>query len=549
MRRGIVIRASLPCYALRLADGREDAGPKEGGVPIHQHEGTGTQMLRLSAYLLAGVSALGLVGYAVAQTAPGAPLPQAGNDYFTAAHAALETALERSPIEGRARNVILFVGDGMSVATVTAARILEGQLRGVDGESNNLTIDTFPWVALSKTYSANGQVSDSAPTATAMVSGIKTNNGVLGVNANVAQGDCPAEAGNQVTTIFEMAEAAGWATGVVSTARITHATPAAAYAHTANRDWEATAPEGCRDIADQLVNWGVGDGFEVALGGGRSYFRPNNVADLEDTNAMGTRTDGRDLTAEWTALSNNHQFVWNLDQLNAVDLTSGVHLLGLFERSHMEYEADRARDAGGEPTIAEMTAAAINVLSQNEEGFVLMVEGGRIDHAHHAGNAARALADTIAFDEAIRTALEMTNREDTLIIITADHSHSMTINGYPDRGNPILGLVRENGNLVMAADGLPYTTLGYANGPGAVFPALAQGATAPEPAGIRADLTNVDTAAVGFLQQATVPLSSETHAGDDVAIYAWGPWAHLFSGTVEQNYIYHVMSHATGLGQ
>jgi alkaline phosphatase len=124
----------------------------------------------------------------------------------------------------------------------------------------------------------------------------------------------------------------------------------------------------------------------------------------------------------------------------------------------------------------------------------------------------------------------------------------MTINGYPDRGNPILGLVREGGELTLAGDGLPYTTLGYANGPGAVFPALAQGAAAPEPTGIRPDLTNVDTAAIGYLQQAVVPLSSETHTGDDVAIYAWGPWAHLFSGTVEQNYIYHVLAHATGLG-
>ncbi|MGV8841624.1 MAG: alkaline phosphatase, partial [Bauldia sp.] len=453
------------------------------------------------------------------------------------------------PIEGRARNVIIFVGDGMSIPTVTAARILEGQMRGVDGESNNLAIDGFPFVALSKTYSHNGQVSDSAPTATAMVTGVKTNQGVIGLNGSVTYQDCAAAAGNEVTTIFEMAEAAGLATGVVSTARITHATPAATYAHTADRNWESTAPEGCTDIASQLVGWQAGDGFEIALGGGRSYFLPSTMADPEDAGRTGNRPDGRDLTAEWTAIDNNHAFVWNLDQLNALDLSTGVKVLGLFEGSHMEYDYDRASDAGGEPSIAEMTAAAITRLAQSEEGYVLMVEGGRIDHAHHEGNAFLALHDAVALDQAIATALEMTSREDTLIVVTADHGHTLTINGYADRGNPIFGLVRENGELALAGDGLPYTTLQYANGPGALFPALATGQTAAEAAGTRPDLTHVDTAAADFLQPALVPMSSESHTGEDVAIYAWGPWAHLMSGVVEQNYIYSVMSYATGLGR
>jgi alkaline phosphatase len=506
-------------------------------------------MLKISAAFLASASVLGLVAVAVAQTPAMAPLPQADNAYYVAAEATLAAALARQPIEGRARNVIIFVGDGMSVPTVTAARILEGQMRGVDGESNNLAIDTFPFVALAKTYSHNGQVSDSAPTATAMVAGVKTNQGVIGLNGSVAYQDCAAQAGNEVMSIFEMAEAAGLATGVVSTARITHATPAATYAHTADRNWENNAPEGCTDIASQLIGWQAGDGFEVMLGGGRSNFLPSTMADPEDANRTGSRQDGRDLTAEWTAMGNNNAFVWNLEQMNALDLSTGVKVLGLFEASHMEYDANRGNDAGGEPSIAEMTAAAITRLSQSEEGFVLMIEGGRIDHAHHEGNAFLALHDAIAFDQAIATALEMTSREDTLIIVTADHSHSMTINGYPDRGNPILGLVREGGEIALAGDGLPYTTLQYANGPGALFPALATGQTAPEAAGVRADLTNVDTAAATFLQPALIPMSSETHTGDDVAVYAIGPWAHLMSGTVEQNYIYSVMSYATGLGR
>ena len=273
---------------------------------------------------------------------------------------------------------------------------------------------------------------------------------MIGVNPTVKEGDCEAGLANHVTSIFEMAEAAGHATGVVTTARITHATPAATYAHTAFRDWESdkelsdeAKAAGCKDIADQLVNWPAGDGFEIVLGGGRAYFLPAEAKDPEDTEKTGRRTDARDLTAEWTGKSNNNVYVFDKKGLDAVDIKSGARILGLFEMSHMEYEADRAKDAAGEPSLAELTAVAIDRLSQDEDGFVLMVEGGRIDHAHHAGNAARAFEDTLALHEAIKVALEKTKREDTLIVVTADHGHTMTINGYPKRGNPILDKVRQ----------------------------------------------------------------------------------------------------------
>ena len=510
-------------------------------------------MQRLTMMLFAGAS-LAALSPAMAQD----KLPQAADSYFTAAKADLARHLAIQPITGKAKNVIIMVGDGMSISTVTAARILEGQKRGVDGESNNLAVDTFPYSALSKTYSHDGQVSNSAPTATAMTTGVKTRNDVIGVNQTVAVGDCKAALAGQVTTIFELAEQAGKATGVVSTARITHATPAGAYAHTPVRDWESSKelPEeakaaGCKDIADQLVNWPAGDGFEVALGGGRAYFLPAEAKDPEDTEKTGRRTDARDLTAEWTAKSNNNVYVFDKKGFDAVDVKSGARILGLFEMSHMEYEADRAKDAAGEPSLAEMTAKALDRLAQDEDGYVLMIEGGRIDHAHHAGNAARALEDTLAFDLAIKTVLEKTAREDTIVVVTADHSHTMTINGYPKRGNPIFDkVVNVDGELELAGDGKPYTTLSYANGPGAYFPPLGkdEDKTKAQPAGVRPDLTDVDTLGIDYLQPATVPMGSETHAGDDVAIYAWGPFAHLFQGTVEENYIYHVLSHASGLG-
>jgi alkaline phosphatase len=511
-------------------------------------------MQRLSTLFLAGASLVAL-SPAFAQD----KLPQAGDSYFTAAQAELARRLAIQPITGKAKNIILMVGDGMSIATVTAARILDGQKRGIDGESNNLALDTFPYTALSKTYSHDGQVSDSAPTATAMTTGVKTRNDVIGVNQTVPVGDCKAALAGEVTSIFELAEAQGKATGVISTARITHATPAAAYANTPVRDWESdkelpdeAKAAGCKDIADQLVNWPAGDGFEVALGGGRAYFLPAETADPEDKEKTGRRKDKRDLTAEWTARSNNNVFVFDTAGFDKVDIASGEKILGLFDMSHMEYEADRVKDAAGEPSLAEMTAKALDRLAQDEDGFVLMIEGGRIDHGHHAGNAFRALEDALAFDAALKVVLEKTKREDTLIVVTADHSHTMTINGYPKRGNPIFGkVVNVDGELELAGDGKPYTTIGYANGPGSYFPPLGkdEAKDKAQPAGIRPDLTDVDTTGIDYLQPSAVPMASETHAGDDVAIYAWGPFAHLFEGTVEQNYIYHVLSYASGLGQ
>jgi alkaline phosphatase len=221
-----------------------------------------------------------------------------------------------------------------------------------------------------------------------------------------------------------------------------------------------------------------------------------------------------------------------------------ARVLGLFAASHMSYESARPRGADGEPSLADMTAAAIRRLSREPNGYVLLVEGGRIDHAHHDGRAADALSETVAYDEAIRTALEMTSREDTLIIATADHSHTLTMAGYAQRGNPILGLSADASGLARARDGRPYTTLGYANGPGAVFPAAPPNG---EPQAVtRPDLSDADTQAFAFRQQALVPMTGESHGGEDVAIYAWGPGDAAVAGTMEQNAVFHVMARALG---
>jgi alkaline phosphatase len=346
---------------------------------------------------------------------------------------------------------------------------------------------------------------------------------------------------NKVKTILEQAEQKGLSTGIITTARITHATPAACYAHTSERDWESDADMprgvGLSDIAKQLVYFGYGNGLEVALGGGREKFLPNSFRDPEDVDNNGGRKDHLDLTKEWLRKYPKSAYVTNKADFDAVNPEKIDHLLGLFERSFMKYEHDRLNDKAGEPSLTEMTDKAIAILSKNKKGYFLMVEAGRIDLAHHDGNAFRALTDTVELSNAVRKALEKTSNKDTLIVVTADHSHTFTIAGYPERGNPILGLVKEPGKAGHAKDssGLPYTTLGYANGPG--FRGT------PE----RPDLTDVNTADHDFLQEAVSPLSRETHAAEDVAIFATGPKAYLFHGVQEQSYIYQVMAKALNI--
>lgn len=477
-------------------------------------------------------------------------------------------ALRELAGSGVAKNVILFIGDGMGISTVTAARILEGQLRGETGEENELYFESFPNVALSKTFNVNRQVPDSAGTMSAMTTGIKTDAGVISVNQNVARGNCATQTGNQVMTFLERAEMRGLSTGVVTTARLTHATPAANYAHSIERYFESDAdrprlsnPGDCTDIARQLLEFSsnvVGsNGIEVALGGGRRGFLPRDGVDPE-YRQPGARVDNRNLTLEWRNRYNNSAYVWNQEQFNAVDPATTDHLLGLFEPSHMQYSSDRDDDEAGEPSLSEMTAKAIAILSRNEKGYYLNVEAGRIDHAHHDTNPRRALLDTIALSDAVRTAVEMVDLSETLIIVTADHSHTLTIAGNPVRGNPILGKVvglQAGGEPAteyrLAEDGMPYTTLGYSNGPGFHFLPDATTSDAVEDeaitAGTRVDLTDVNTEHTGFFSEALVPLEEETHSGEDVAIYAIGAGSDLVRGVMEQNVIFHVMMEASQL--
>jgi alkaline phosphatase len=478
-------------------------------------------------------------GAAIAQ--PAAPLAESveGVRQVLMARAAM------TPSTATARNVILFIGDGMGVSTVTAARIFDGQSRGGAGEENALSFEALPHVALVKTYNSNQQVPDSAGTSTALHSGIKTRAGVIGVGPQARRGDCAGALANAVPTIGELAERNGKATGIVTTSRITHATPAAVYAHSAERDWESdrfmsddSRAQGCRDIAYQLAHFSVGDGLDVVFGGGRQEFY--------GAARGGQRRDPKaDLIAAWLERAPTRRYISTHAEL--ASLRANEQVLGLFAPSHLAYVAERPA-ASEQPTLTELTMAAIELLSRHPGGYFLMVEGGRIDHGHHDGKAGYALLETQEFSRAVQAALSRVDLADTLVLVTADHSHTLTIGGYPTRGNPVLGLVVENDAAgepreepARAADGRPYATLGYQNGPGAL------------PAGRRRPAPEVG---VHSLQQATVPMLdadisgeqsySETHGGEDVAAYAAGPWSHLVGGVMEQHALFYVITHAFG---
>lgn len=464
----------------------------------------------------------------------------------------------------KAKNIILFVGDGMSLTTVAAARIYEGQLRKQTGEENQLSFEKFPYTAFSKTYNTDSQTPDSAGTMTAMITGAKTRMGFLSVNQIPNRGDCATSLKNPLISAITLAELAGLDTGVVTTTRITHATPAATYAHTSERNWESDADmpasaiaQGCKDIAQQLVDYSVGDGLDVVLGGGLNKFLPEGK-NPEFPSTTGARKDGRNLIAEWKKKQPNATFVLSGSQLSAVNIKNTQKLYGLFNGDHMSYEHDRIADKEDEPSLAEMTKSAITLLQKNDKGFFLVVEGGRIDHAHHSGNAFRALTDTVAFSDAIAMANTLTSDADTLILVTADHSHTMSFVGYPQRGNPILGKVIGKATedaapgLVKDLLGKPFTTLVYANGPGYTGESSLQPAGTKnfphnpggyfEPATGRPDLTDVDTEHPNFMQEAMVPGNSETHGGDDVGIWARGPGSQAVRGNLEQNTIFHLLT-------
>jgi len=443
-----------------------------------------------------------------------------------------------------AKNVILFLGDGMGMSTVTAARIFDGQSRGGSGEENVLPFEEFPNTAFIKTYNTNQQVPDSAGTATAIHTGVKTRAGMINVGPDARRRDCDAARTERLTPMGELVRIKGKALGIVTTTRITHATPATVYASSPERDYESDEfmePEveaaGCVDIARQLLKFATDYDLHIALGGGLREFRGT---------ALGGKRRDRyaDLITDWADASNDHVFVDKAVALGSLDPSKQV--IGLFSSSHLDYIANR-EPGTTQPTLPQMTAAAIDHLEAQDQGYYLLVEGGRIDHGHHDGYPGWAMLEAQAFAQSVQVALDKVNLDDTMIIVTADHSHVMTIAGYPTRGNPILGHVVPNDvngepkdGPKLAADGQPYTTLGYVNGPFAVGDG-----PRPEPeTGINAKAQALYRLDWDDLDGSVYP--SESHGGEDVPLYAIGNGSGCFYGTMEQNRIFNVIEAAFG---
>ncbi|XP_017759952.1 PREDICTED: alkaline phosphatase-like [Eufriesea mexicana] len=456
----------------------------------------------------------------------------------------LEEALSYKWNTNRAKNVIVFVGDGMSPDTITASRIYQA------GETGHLAWENFPHIGILKTYNTNKQVPDSASTATAMFSGVKTNYEVVGVDANVPLGNCTASLNTRhhVDSIVSWAQAAGKDTGFVTTTRVTHATPAPLYAHSADRRWECETKmpgtaEQCKDIARQLVEDMPGKNIKVIMGGGRQMLKSNATGtefDPIDTWA-GQRKDGKDLIEEWKRDKRSRKLsfdvVQNNEELSRVNVDKVDYLLGIFANGHISMDWKREKGPKGQPSLEEMTVTALKILQKSKNGYLLVVEGGLIDYAHHRGHAAQALLETVRFSDAVNATLTMINTQDTLVIVTSDHTHSMSFNGYSDRGSSILGIAQKSKH-----DGIPYTTLTYSTGGPNNVAYTIEGNFST-----RLDPSKENTTAFTYSQQAVIISDEAYHGGGDVAVYAIGPFAHLFHRVHEQSYVARVIAYAANM--
>ena len=395
------------------------------------------------------------------------------------------------PAKPAPRSAVLFIGDGMGPAYVTVTRLARG------GSAGRLAIDTLPYTALARTYSADGPVTDSAAAATAMSCGRKTVNGVLGEDATAIYGK---RDGARLEALGIWSRKHGIRVGIVTTARVTHATPAAFYACENNRDAE-------RAIARQAIASPV----DLLLGGGVRFFLPRSPA-REENGWMPSDTEDLEASARargWTIVDSGEA----LERLPP----GRSRILGLFAADHMPYETPGA--ARSAPTLVRMTRFAIGRLKAIGDPFFLMVEGGRIDHAGHANWARTLIDETAAFDDAIGAALAMLDPKTTLVLVTADHeTGGLAINGYPGEAEGILGAAASD------EGGAPYPVLTFATGPGTKGeekePAP-HGAEDPRPSGIA--------------------LQSAAHTGVDVALYGWGSGAEAVRGTLDNTAIYSIL--------
>lgn len=414
------------------------------------------------------------------------------------------------PVEAqkRPKNIILFITDGLGPAGYTMTR---DYARDVLGRPY-LTVDPY-LVGSSRTRSTSNRVTDSAAGATAYSAGQKTYNGAIGVDVNK----------KPIPTILEAAEARGMATGIVSTSRVTHATPASFTAHVPDRDMEA-------EIALQQSQLGV----DVIFGGGKSFYLPKEQG--------GKRTDGKNLIEVMRA--SGTQIVEKTADLNG-NLKAPV--LGLFAPDHMSYDIDR--DSTAQPSLVQMTRKAIDLLKGDKDGFFLMVEASEIDFAGHGNDAAALVNDVLAFDKAIAAAIEFARKDgNTLVVSVSDHETGGLTIGVNYQWNPqVLSKVQSSTEQLVAAiakdparqNELIQSKLGITD-LNEKEQALLKEAGNKTPA-LQAAINKI------IATRASIGWSHGGHTGVDVNLYAYGPSREKLVGSHENSEVGQTLAQLLGL--
>jgi alkaline phosphatase len=391
--------------------------------------------------------------------------------------------------------MVFMIPDGCGPASYALARAWISQSLGLDAIVTGSC----------RTGAIDEPITDSAASATAYACGVKTRNGMVGVDPG----------GRRLTTLREAAERRGMATGLVVTSRMTHATPACFAAHVEDRNLE-----------EQIALQEIEAGIEVLLGGGRDYFLP--------VSAGGRRKDGRDLLADAerkgaTLVESPAELLGELK----------LPIIGLFTPDNMSYDIDRGPRA--EPSLAEMSRRALELLAKDPDGFFLMIEGSRIDHAGHSNDPAAHVRDVIAYDQAVRVVLDIARRDGrTLVISVADHeTGGLALGGGGNPESPETAFLR---GVQASAERIASRIAGGEDA-AAILRELAgiETLTAEERARLQAlhdeNRHALESAVAAILsKRAGVTWSTNGHTATDVTLHAFGP-ADRFQGVLENDEI------------
>ncbi|MGB9561899.1 MAG: alkaline phosphatase, partial [bacterium] len=372
--------------------------------------------------------------------------------------------------------MILFIGDGMGQNAISATRYI---IYGADGLLN---MERLPYQCRVKTYAKNSLITDSGAAGTGMATGEKTNVRMISVKS---------DGKTAAPTIAELAKKDGYACGIITTMRISHATPATFIAHSGSRSFE-------EDIAVQAINFKP----NVLFGGGLNFLIPAKDG--------GKRTDELNLIN--IAVDSGFTIVKERKELLAIPDTV-KYVLGIFAKEHMRYELER--DTTYEPSLTEMVSVALKILPKaSKKGFFLMVEAGNIDYAAHANDFVNLVGDVFELDKAVKVAIEFAKKnKNTLLIVTADHETG---------GFALIGF--DNGENVKV----------YGEENEYLFPQVPK-----EISNVREIITNSGIVA-GWASNPEALRKGRLgeHTPSDVWLGAMGPNAELFNGVIENTYIF-----------